>query len=45
MKGAMHTENLDNIMSCIKDPMALIKGVEKAVEKFNTEDMSELKLE
>jgi hypothetical protein len=40
MKGALHTEELDNIMSCIHNPTAFIKDVEKAIEKFNNEDMA-----
>lgn len=40
MKGALHTAELDNIMSCIHNPTAFIKDVEKAVKTFNNEDMA-----
>jgi len=40
MKGALHTENLDNILSCINDPAKVITDIESAVAKFNENDMN-----
>jgi hypothetical protein len=40
VKGALHTENLDDILSCLDDPLSFIKDVEKAVSKFDEHDVS-----
>ena len=40
VKGALHTEDLDDILSCLDDPDSFIQDVEKAVSEFDERDVS-----
>jgi len=42
--GALHQENLDNIMQCVGDPAKSLKEIEDAVANFETSDMMHLTL-
>jgi hypothetical protein len=44
LMGAIHQENLDNIMQCIDDPTKSMKEIEDAVANFETSDMMHLTL-
>lgn len=39
MKGALHTDDLDNIMSCMANPKEIVDSIETAVASFGKENM------
>jgi len=40
MKGALHNNDLDHFLSCVDDPLAVIKKFEGAVHDFQLNNMS-----
>ena len=42
IQGALHTEGLDAILTCVKDPKATIKAFEDAVSHFEKKDMASI---
>ena len=40
MKGALHNEDVDSILTCVDDPKAIIKKFEGAVDDFQQESMT-----
>ena len=42
IKGALHTEGLDDILTCLADPAAVLKNFEDAVAQFEKDNMSSI---
>ena len=42
IKGALHTEGLDSILTCVEDPKATIKSFEDAIKQFEKKDMASI---
>jgi hypothetical protein len=40
IKGALHTEGLDDILTCLSDPAVTLKEFESAIAQFEKKDMS-----
>jgi len=40
IKGALHTEGLDDILTCLEDPVAALKEFEDAFTHFEKKDMA-----
>lgn len=39
MKGALHDDDLDNIMNCMANPKEVVESIERAVATFGKKDM------
>lgn len=44
LTGALHIEKMDDILTCIKDPNAVITDVEKSVAFFEKDDMMSISM-
>lgn len=40
MKGTLHTEHLDNIMSCMANPKEVVTSIEDAIAEFGKKEMA-----
>lgn len=39
MKGTLHTDSLDNIMTCLADPRGIVTSFESAIQTLGKEDL------
>ena len=44
LTGALHVEKMEDILSCIDDPMKTIKDVEKSMAFFEKDDMMHISM-